>query len=121
MIITLSILMVPLLKTMMIIPADVYAAVKSETMILPATLLCEMKDCLVPDDHNNENGPVIIIDHDGNYYHGNNLLPARLLLTTKETELPAPRRVETTVERSTSRQSMLFTRRMQSFTFLKLE
>ena len=30
-----------------------------------------MKDCLVPDNGNNEDGPVIIIDHDGNYYHYN--------------------------------------------------
>ena len=56
--------------------------------------------------------PLLSFVNDGIFY----LLPARLRLTTRETQLPAPRREETTVERSTSRQSMLFTLRMQSFT-----
>ena len=44
------------------------------------------------------------------------LRPALRLLTTRDTVLVADLRVDITVDLSTSRQSRLFTRRMQSFT-----
>ena len=51
-------MMAKAMMRMTMIPADIYAAVQGEAVILPASLLSEMENSLVPDhndDHDNDN------------------------------------------------------------------
>ena len=59
---TMLTMMAKAMMRMTMIPADIYAAVQGEAVILPASLLSEMENSLVP-DHNDDH------DNDDDHHH----------------------------------------------------